>query len=88
MQIGKKAWNNALEQGYAQAASKWLLNCDLSIQAAKLFRQRTNKHRMDIEKNLASTYDPDFILKDHLLYQNQPVEIYAYEDYIGFVTEL
>lgn len=43
---------------------------------------------MDIEKNLISTYDPDFLLKDHFMYHNQPAEIYAYEEYVGFSTDL
>lgn len=42
---------------------------------------------MDIEKNLASTYDPDFLLKDHFIYNNTSADLYVYEDYVCFTTD-
>lgn len=42
---------------------------------------------MDIEKNLISTYDPDFLLKDHFLYNGINTDLYVYEDYISFEAQ-
>lgn len=42
---------------------------------------------MDIEKNLALTMEPDFLLKDHFIYNQNYAELFVYEDYVVFLTQ-
>ncbi len=41
---------------------------------------------MDIEKNLFSTYDQEFILKDHFIHNGLYADLYIYEDHITYST--
>jgi hypothetical protein len=39
---------------------------------------------MDIEKNLTSTYDPNFLLMGHFLLNGVDTVLYVYENHISF----
>lgn len=42
---------------------------------------------MDIENNFTFPVEPDFLLKDHFIYNGINTELYAYENCIVFVTQ-
>jgi len=43
---------------------------------------------MDIEKNLVSTYDQDFIFREQFLYEGIYADVYLYESHFAFSSQL